>query len=527
MKPKNTGLLSPRKALRTLFIAAASLFSTASNAQTIIGASFAESVIATGIDARNVNADMLYNWGGGHLRAVAYDDFNTGNGFVNLRDWTGANITIPIPGGLFPDIVLGDDMSNPGNDYILAVIYGASVTRMRTYSITGTGTGTLTATLTSAQQISIPGSATSRYPHIDLYADVNNWINGWPALHEFVITWSEALTGSPGMDVFATHGDLMSPTTLAPYYQITTSGTGMMSDVAALLEKTTSTGFAYIPFYNTSSGDMDMAELDIANATFTVTSSLASPMQTLPRIDAMTLNYFGSGWQRYQVGYQQYNGSVEEIWGYNDLTGNTNLSNAGFSSWNSLQPAVAAGPGPGFGVPDYGNDNYTEAWHIPSVTRYCAQSIDVTTGNISTTFPDYYICNLNAMTASGGFAYSPIAVSTSTNIGARLLTAWSGNGRVWYKYNSNTASYKQPTSVEEAAKASQYTMFPNPATNVLHIQGAVNADYTVTDVTGRVLLQGKLDSRNNTIAIENLAKGFYVANIIEKDVTTLLKFTKE
>lgn len=527
MKRKNMGLCSPTTCMYAVFAAILFLLSGTTKAQTIIGASFPESVVATGIDARNVNCDMMYNWTGGHLRAVAYDDFNTGNGFVNLRDFSGGNTTIAIPGGTFPDIVLGDDMSNPGNDYILGVVYGSSVTFMRTYVITGTGTGTLTATLASSQQISIPGSGTSRFPHIDLYPDINNWISGWPALHEFVITWSEALTGSPGMDIFATNGDLGSPTTLAPYYAITTGGTGMMSDVGALMEKTTSTPYAYIPFYNTSSGDMDLAEIDIANASFTVTGSIASPMQSLPRIDAMGLNYFGSGWARYQIGYPQFNGTTTEMWGYNDLTGNTNLSNTGFSSWNNIQPAVTAGPGPGYSVPDYGNDNYTEAWYVPTITRYVAQSVDVFTGNISTTYPDYYITNQNAMTANTISYYSPIAVSSSTNIGARLLTAWSGNGRVWYKYNSNTASYKQATDVEETAGTPGYHLFPNPATDRLYVEGATNATYTIGDITGRILLQGKLDGRNNKIDIEGIANGLYIASITEKEVTTVIKFAKQ
>jgi hypothetical protein len=150
------------------------------------------------------------------------------------------------------------------------------------------------------------------------------------------------------------------------------------------------------------------------------------------------------------------------------------------------------------------------------------------TGNIDAALPDYYITNLNPMTASTTGYYSPIAVSSSTNVGQRLLTAWSGNGRVWYKYNSNTAGYKPGTTgIEVAGSVPGYHLFPNPATDKLFVEGATNATYTITDMTCRVLQQGTLDGKNNKIDIEGISKGLYVASITEKGVTTLIKFVKQ
>ncbi len=526
MKQKNMGLLSP--AIRvscTLFTTALLLLVTCAKAQVLVGASFADNVVAAGIDAHNVNCDMVYNWGGGHLRAVAYDDFNTNTGFVKLDDYSGGSLTIPIPNGLFPDVVLGDYMGNPGNDYVLAVIYGASVTWMRTYRITGTGSGTLNAIPTSFQQISTSGSATSRFPHIDLYPDLSNPINGWPSLHRFVITWSEDF-GS-GMDVYTRGGDLMTPLGLTPLVAITAGGSGMMSDIAAMYDNGTNIAYAYIPYFNTSTNALDIATLDIGASTFTTASGIDNPLQSMPRVDAVQLNYAGSGVERYQVAYPKYNGSTFRIRSYNDLTLITDLTTAaGLGSIDNIQPAVGVGPGPIYGTPDYGNDNYTVAWRVPNMSHYIAQSIDVTTGSVNTSFPNYYVTNQGAMTVSGPIYFSPVAVSTSTNVGARLLTAWAGNGRVWYKYNSNTTGYKT-TGVTDIPANEQYALYPNPATTELHIDGAKKGSYTISDMTGRTLMQGALGSSDNTIDIHALASGFYVAAITEGEVITLIKFTKQ
>jgi len=526
MKQKHMGQFRPGKRLLSAVVTVFSLLlTTTAQAQTVVGASFADNVLAAGVDSRNINCDMTYHGFGGHLRVVAYDDWNTGNGYINLEDYTGGTVTIAIAGGQFPDVVIGDDLNNPGNDYIVGIVYGGSVTFFETYSITGTGTGSLTATQTSIQQLSTPGSATSRFPHIDLYPDINNWIVGFPALHEFVITWSEDF-GS-GMDIYAVTGDLMNPTSLSPSYAITSGGTGMMSDVAALLDKVTVTPFAYIPYFNTATNDLDIAEIDIAAASVSITSGVDNPVQSLPRIDAMSLYYSTFGIQRYEVLYPKYNGSNFEMWSYNDYTGAMDLSSAGFAGTDNITPAVSAGPGPLYFMPDYGNDNYTVAWHVPATQEFPTQSIDPYTGNISGAFPNYYIANQNPVTPTTTIGYySPVAVSTATNNGSRLLTAWSGNGRVWYKYNGNTASYKT-NSVEDMPRNEQYALYPNPATKNINIAGAENATYTIADVTGRILMEGTIDSKNTTIYTEALASGMYVASVTEKGVTTLLKFTRK
>src|SRR5688500_3821515 len=112
----------------TSAIAGLLFISSSAHAQTIIPASNADIAITTGnaTDARNVNCDMILHAAvGGQLRAVAYDDYNTTNSYVYLEDYSGGTTMITIPGATDIDVVLGDDMNNPGTDYIAAVVYNS------------------------------------------------------------------------------------------------------------------------------------------------------------------------------------------------------------------------------------------------------------------------------------------------------------------------------------------------------------------------------------------------------------------
>jgi len=517
---------TPRLQWRYFIAAAILLFAKPSQAQTVVGATTPEIVLAAGINAMNVNCDMMYRPNGGHLRAVVYDDINTNMGFVNLQDYAGGNLTIPIPGGLYPDIVIGDDMGAPGINYRIGVVYGASITRFATYTITGVGTGTLGATPVSNIQVSIPGSNTSRYPHIDLYPDLSSApIGNYRAYHQFAITWSEALVGSPGMDVFVTRGDLMSPTVLSPYISVTAGGTGMMSDVACLVDVSTGNAWAYMSYFKTTTNNVDIAALNLTTGVLTITPSVGGNIASLPRIEAMNYHNPATGYPRYQVAYTR-TSSPTVVWGYNNVLGNINLSTTLLGSFNNRTTAVAAGPGPLITPGAYGSGNYTAGWYINGAQRFGTRSISSTTGNISGAFPNIYITNLNPMTVTN--FESPIAISTATNQGDRLLTAWSANGRVWYKYNSNTASYK-PTDVNTVAAANDgtYSLYPNPATSMVTIDGVKEATYTVMDMAGRTLLQGNLTAGNKTINIGSLANGMYITGITENGATTLMKFSKQ
>ncbi len=74
------------------------------------------------------------------------------------------------------------------------------------------------------------------------------------------------------------------------------------------------------------------------------------------------------------------------------------------------------------------------------------------------------------------------------------------------------------TGLENNSQGDLFSLFPNPAQNIIN----VNADsklighvYSIYDNTGRVVLNGKLNSQNTTIELSNLSGGIYIFSVGE------------
>ncbi|MBU3677675.1 MAG: T9SS type A sorting domain-containing protein [Chitinophagaceae bacterium] len=66
-------------------------------------------------------------------------------------------------------------------------------------------------------------------------------------------------------------------------------------------------------------------------------------------------------------------------------------------------------------------------------------------------------------------------------------------------------------------------IYPNPMQNQLTIQSATALNqmpYVLSDVQGRVLMQGQLNDRVNTLSMSHLSKGLYFLRLGEGDVQT-------
>lgn len=70
-------------------------------------------------------------------------------------------------------------------------------------------------------------------------------------------------------------------------------------------------------------------------------------------------------------------------------------------------------------------------------------------------------------------------------------------------------------------------IYPNPAQNVLHIEGvASKSQISILDINGRVLIQTALDTKNN-VDISHLSTGIYVIKVSHEDKETSLKFLRQ
>jgi hypothetical protein len=81
------------------------------------------------------------------------------------------------------------------------------------------------------------------------------------------------------------------------------------------------------------------------------------------------------------------------------------------------------------------------------------------------------------------------------------------------------------TGIQES-EISNINVYPNPITDVLTIQTDRSYDITVTDISGRVMLQQKLNSENSVIDFSNYQSGMYFIQFKNASETKTIKVSK-
>ena len=88
--------------------------------------------------------------------------------------------------------------------------------------------------------------------------------------------------------------------------------------------------------------------------------------------------------------------------------------------------------------------------------------------------------------------------------------------------------YERIDEKEEKTKASDFTVYPNPASGVLfvetvHAPSLLDQTYRITNLMGQTLLQGSINAETQQIDIANLTAGMYFFIVGEQTV----KFVKQ
>jgi len=65
-------------------------------------------------------------------------------------------------------------------------------------------------------------------------------------------------------------------------------------------------------------------------------------------------------------------------------------------------------------------------------------------------------------------------------------------------------------------------VYPNPAKDILHVQGGVNLNYEITDYVGRTLLAGSVIDEK--VSVNSLSPGQYVLRLTDGQKATIVKF---
>jgi hypothetical protein len=70
-------------------------------------------------------------------------------------------------------------------------------------------------------------------------------------------------------------------------------------------------------------------------------------------------------------------------------------------------------------------------------------------------------------------------------------------------------------------------VYPNPAKDILNVEGADNAEYSVTNILGKEVKRGTINDKVNSIGIAFLPPGVYLLKLNENGFSKKMKFTKE
>ncbi|WP_152285818.1 T9SS type A sorting domain-containing protein [Flavicella marina] len=214
---------------------------------------------------------------------------------------------------------------------------------------------------------------------------------------------------------------------------------------------------------------------------------------------------------------------------YDDANGKPAVS----ASTRRLYQKVAVTPGTSY---TFSIDSRSEASGIPSEVFMLNEEITTEAGlenGASDSRVDAYFEITNDHNSSKGSAenntfttnsFSFTASGSFVVIYVRALLSISKSVEVFY---DNISLIEDPLASTEDVFASNFSLFPNPANDVLNISSDNNIDSAeISDLTGKVVISAS-ELTQNSIDISSLAKGVYILRLVSGDVSGTTKFIKK
>ena len=100
--------------------------------------------------------------------------------------------------------------------------------------------------------------------------------------------------------------------------------------------------------------------------------------------------------------------------------------------------------------------------------------------------------------------------------------SWDGIS-TWINTDRMTFTYSLITGVSELTNKADFTIYPNPAYDVINVKADININgsvYSITNQAGMVLLKGKITNENTSIDISSLDNGIYFLHFGETNQNT-------
>lgn len=444
-----------------------------------------------------------------------------------------------------PNVIIGNVRANTSDLYVAVVYVDGGNIYLKQYRISGAGSGSLAVVSSSTSAITSGIGANYQHPAIDIIPEYGNlwYINGasvrLPFCNKFMIAYIDPSLNN--LDVY--YGDLnglIVPNSLSYSTGATTLGTCDVAGIQKLNGSGALDDYAIFVYSDKSTTPVTMYTLEWEEGTGSATILSSQTVNQVKEmyIDAMKdYNIYGSGGVDWLVTYAD-NNLLRTVYEFSNLSAMNVSAGPGtwafdLSTYDDFFPFVAIGPG------SYYSIVYNTDYSTSSPYDIVAQQIDLSTGGFVS--PDYYEVPHNHNDNAG---IASIASSCNTNAGTvvnlpYLYTFFYYNGTVspgagyYEKSTADPYAFKhEPTAVSNVLNYKDWAVNPNPATTQFYINapnGVVDHNsYTLTDVTGRSIMNGAINSGRQEVNIESLPNGMYMIHIYkDNNQVKTMKVVKE
>jgi hypothetical protein len=485
---------------------------------------------------------------GKRLIAITWDEALTmaGAGYQSylqvIDESTGLTNTIALPQNSHsPDVVIADNVQYDGTSYFVAVVYVDQTgslpyeVKMDVYEVTGITSSPLGLSSIGSETLGTSNKVVAN-PHIDMAAGLPMapGTPNVPSLRYYAACWE--YEPSPAQrEIHGVSGLLIPPFTRTSFNIISTGDYLVKPDISCYYEESSMEYFANISYLNQTTSELLVDPYNISLTSWgtqqlTYSTSTHSAVG-YPRIESqgyiVDLTDPEAAWSLV-VGvensgspnpypvllFDQENNAIGDLAGYlnSDQRPNYNV-------------AIAAGCGasaPG-NPTNIGNLQYTTVILSENDASLFISPVPLDVSLPGGIVEDYYEVN----DASLNNINLGVAISSSSNLGDGFLSVWCDGTDIWYKTNTGTMQYRNPTAAATVHKLkTPLRLYPNPAQNNITIKGLdKDASYSIYDILGHEIQTG-IASVSQQINISSLSAGYYTMSIIENCRPQILRFIK-
>ncbi len=283
----------------------------------------------------------------------------------------------------------------------------------------------------------------------------------------------------------------------------------------------------------TTTGGLMYMEWDVLSSTALTNTLLQAGQFYYPRIEAIGRydNETMPLHVKYEIAVVKDKGTTnhEQVWGFNNVTGGSNLSAPQFPATTDyvMSPCVAVGitvqSAPAAHI---GNGQYTVGMYPWSTTSLYARDVDAVFGNLISP-SSWYEVNTDTV----GYHWDlnkNMAVTNCSNSGDDIMAAWYNGADVVCKYSQPNTMAFPPTKGNITKGGTKGNISAQVAGDNLQINGnSVNASYIVRDMSGKLILRGALPA-DGFLSMQELAAGTYMLSIKEaNNAEYRTKFSKQ